>query len=111
MLPDGLRPFLLPLFTLLPRRRILRSSTRAGTLLRRRCTCAQRVASCRREGFERPRRRMPEGVPMSTEENKAVARRWSEKLWGEGELAGADEIAAPHHAPHGNGREACRGRV
>src|SRR5687767_7219297 len=71
---------------------ILGSSTRARTLLRRRCTCAQRVASCRREGFERPRRRMPEGAPMSTEENKAVARRWSEKLWGEGELAVADEI-------------------
>src|SRR3712207_8915217 len=97
MLPDGLRPFLLPLFTLLPRRRILRSSTRAGTLLRRRCTCAHRVASCRREGFERRERRIPEGAPMSTEENKAVARRWSEKLWGEGELAVAHAIRTEEH--------------
>ena len=32
---------------------------------------------------------------MSTEENKATARRWSEELWGQGNMAVADEIIAP----------------
>ncbi len=40
---------------------------------------------------------------MSTEENKAVARRWSEKLWGQGELALADEIVAPDYVRHDPG--------
>jgi steroid delta-isomerase-like uncharacterized protein len=38
-----------------------------------------------------------------TEENKAVARRWSEKLWGQGELAVADEIVAPDYVRHDPG--------
>jgi steroid delta-isomerase-like uncharacterized protein len=46
---------------------------------------------------------MPEGARMSTEENKAVARRWSEKLWGQGELAVADEIVAPDYVRHDAG--------
>jgi predicted SnoaL-like aldol condensation-catalyzing enzyme len=37
---------------------------------------------------------------MSTEENKTVARRWSEKLWGRGELAVADEIVVPDYVRH-----------
>ena len=47
----------------------------------------RRVASCRPEGFVRWGHRIPEGARMSTEENKAVARRWSEKLWDRGELS------------------------
>ena len=40
---------------------------------------------------------------MSTEENKAVARRWSEELWGQGVLAVADEIVAPDYVRHDAG--------
>jgi steroid delta-isomerase-like uncharacterized protein len=31
---------------------------------------------------------------MSTEENKAIARRWSEEVWGKGNLAAIDELLA-----------------
>ncbi len=34
---------------------------------------------------------------MSNEENKAIARRWSEELWSKGDLAVADEIVAPNY--------------
>jgi ketosteroid isomerase-like protein len=40
---------------------------------------------------------------MSTEENKATARRWSEELWGQGNLAVADEIVAPEYVRHDGG--------
>jgi predicted ester cyclase len=40
---------------------------------------------------------------MSTEENKATARRWSEELWGQGNLAVADEIVAPDYVRHDTG--------
>jgi len=40
---------------------------------------------------------------MSTEENKATARRWSEELWGQGNLAVADEIVAPEYVRHDSG--------
>jgi len=37
---------------------------------------------------------------MSIEQNKAMARRWSEELWGKGNLAVADEIIAPDYVRH-----------
>jgi hypothetical protein len=40
---------------------------------------------------------------MSTEEHKAIARRWSEELWSKGELAVADEIVAPTYVRHDPG--------
>jgi steroid delta-isomerase-like uncharacterized protein len=40
---------------------------------------------------------------MSVEENKAIARRWSEGLWGRGNLAVADEIVAPDYVRHDPG--------
>jgi steroid delta-isomerase-like uncharacterized protein len=40
---------------------------------------------------------------MSVEENKAIARRWSEELWGRGNLAVADEIVAPDYVRHDPG--------
>ena len=38
-----------------------------------------------------------------TERNKAVALRWSEELWGKGQLAVADEIVAPDYVRHDPG--------
>lgn len=35
--------------------------------------------------------------------NKAIARRWSEDLWGRGQLAEADEIIAPDYVRHDPG--------
>ena len=40
---------------------------------------------------------------MLTEQNKATARRWSEELWGRGNLAIADEIIAPDYVRHDPG--------
>lgn len=40
---------------------------------------------------------------MTTEENKAIARRWSEDLWGRGNLAVADEIIASEYVRHDPG--------
>jgi steroid delta-isomerase-like uncharacterized protein len=40
---------------------------------------------------------------MPTEENKAVARRWSEELWGRGNLSVADEIIARDYVRHDSG--------
>ncbi len=40
---------------------------------------------------------------MSAEEHKAKARRWSEELWGKGDLAVADEIVAPNYVRHDAG--------
>ena len=40
---------------------------------------------------------------MSAEENKAIARRRSEELWGRGNLAVADEIVAPDYVRHDPG--------
>jgi steroid delta-isomerase-like uncharacterized protein len=44
-----------------------------------------------------------EGGNMLTEQNKATARRWSEELWGRGNLAIADEIIAPDYVRHDPG--------
>jgi len=43
------------------------------------------------------------GDNMTTEQNKATARRWSEDLWGRGNLAVADEIIAPDYVRHDPG--------
>lgn len=40
---------------------------------------------------------------MTTEENRATARRWSEELWGKGNLAVADEIIAENYVRHDPG--------
>ena len=40
---------------------------------------------------------------MSTESNKAIARRFLEEVFGQGKLAVADEIVAPDHVDHGPG--------
>ena len=40
---------------------------------------------------------------MLTEQNKATARRWSEELWGRGNLAIADEIIAADYVRHDPG--------
>ncbi len=40
---------------------------------------------------------------MSTEEHKAIARRWSEELWSKGAFAVADEIIAPTYVRHDPG--------
>ncbi len=40
---------------------------------------------------------------MFTEQNKATARRWSEELWGRGNLEIADEIIAPNYVRHDPG--------
>jgi steroid delta-isomerase-like uncharacterized protein len=46
--------------------------------------------------------RMQTGGTM-TEQNKAVALRWSEELWSKGQLAVADEIVAPDYVRHDPG--------
>jgi predicted ester cyclase len=40
---------------------------------------------------------------MSTEQNKATARRWSEELWGQGNMTVADEIIHPDYVRHDAG--------
>jgi steroid delta-isomerase-like uncharacterized protein len=40
---------------------------------------------------------------ITVEQNKAIARRWSEELWGQGNLAVADEIIAPDYVRHDPG--------
>jgi steroid delta-isomerase-like uncharacterized protein len=40
---------------------------------------------------------------MTIEHNKAIAQRWSEELWGQGNLAVADEIVAPDYVRHDPG--------
>ncbi len=43
------------------------------------------------------------GTMTATERNKATARRWSEELWGRGNLAVADEIVAADYVRHDPG--------
>jgi steroid delta-isomerase-like uncharacterized protein len=43
------------------------------------------------------------GGSMTVEQNKATARRWTEELWGQGNLAVADEIIAPDYVRHDPG--------
>jgi len=40
---------------------------------------------------------------MSTEENKALVRRWSEELFNQGKLEVADQIVAPTYRRHDPG--------
>jgi predicted ester cyclase len=39
---------------------------------------------------------------MSAEENKAIARRWVEEIWGKGNLAVVDEIVSPTFVSDGS---------
>ena len=48
-------------------------------------------------------RRTETGGAMTIEHNKAVALRWSQELWGQGNLAVADEIIAPDYVRHDPG--------
>ena len=48
-------------------------------------------------------RQIKNGGTMSIEHNKAVALRWSQELWGQGNLAVADEIIAPDYVRHDPG--------
>jgi len=43
------------------------------------------------------------GGNMNIEHNKMVAQRWSEELWGQGNLTVADEIVAPDYVRHDPG--------
>src|SRR5262245_29678772 len=43
------------------------------------------------------------GGTVDVERNKSIARRWSEELWGQGNLAVADEIIAPDYERHDPG--------
>src|SRR5262249_27822501 len=49
------------------------------------------------------RQRSAEGGNMIIEQNKAMARRWSEELWGKGNLGVADKIIAPEYVRHDPG--------
>jgi hypothetical protein len=40
---------------------------------------------------------------MATEDNKAIAFRWSEELWNQANLAVADEIVASDYVRHDGG--------
>jgi predicted ester cyclase len=40
---------------------------------------------------------------MTIDRNKATVRRWSEELWGQGNLGVADEIIAPEYVRHDPG--------
>src|SRR5262245_20074919 len=44
-----------------------------------------------------------QGATTSIDQNKAMVRRWSEELWGRGNLAVADEIIAPDYLRHDPG--------
>src|SRR6187549_3209030 len=46
---------------------------------------------------------VPATSPTVEEQNQAIARRWSEELWGQGRLATADEIIAPDYVRHDPG--------
>ena len=46
---------------------------------------------------------MPSQAQTTVDQNKAVARRWSEDLWSRGNLAVADEIIAPDYERHDPG--------
>ena len=46
---------------------------------------------------------------MSTEDNKAIARRYWEELWNTGNLASLDEILAPDYAAHDAAGRVVRG--
>src|SRR5262252_1622056 len=43
------------------------------------------------------------GGNMSIEHNKAIAQRWSAELWGQGNLAVADQIVGPDYVRHDPG--------
>ena len=45
----------------------------------------------------------PSQAQTTTDQNKAIARRWSEELWSRGNLAVADEIIAPDYERHDPG--------
>jgi len=53
-------------------------------------------------GVRAQRNTTKEGV-MQIDQNKALARRWSEELWGQGHLGAADEIVADDYLRHDPG--------
>src|SRR6266704_6026648 len=54
---------------------------------------------CKHALGRKPHRKKGEH-PMSTEENKAIARRIIEEGWNQGKLATVDELMAPGHVGH-----------
>ena len=42
-------------------------------------------------------------MTTTEETNKAIARRWTEELWGAGNLSVADDIVAPDYVRHDAG--------
>ena len=46
---------------------------------------------------------IPSQAQTTIDQNKAIARRWSEELWSRGNLAVADEIIAPDYERHDPG--------
>lgn len=47
---------------------------------------------------------------MSTETNKALARRWIEEVWNKGELSLIEELIAPNYVLHDPIRPGLKGR-
>jgi steroid delta-isomerase-like uncharacterized protein len=48
---------------------------------------------------------------MSTENNKALARRWLEEVWNQDDLSLIDELIAPNYVLHDPSRPGLRGRT
>lgn len=49
--------------------------------------------------------------PMSTEDNKALAQRWLDEVWNNGDLSLIDELIAPNYVLHDPTRPGLRGRA
>lgn len=48
---------------------------------------------------------------MSAEDNKALAKRWLDEVWNEGDLSLIDELIAPEYVLHDPTRPGLRGRA
>jgi len=48
---------------------------------------------------------------MSTEDNKALARRWLDEVWNKGDLSLIDELIAPNYVLHDPMRPGLKGRT
>ena len=48
---------------------------------------------------------------MATEDNKALAKRWLEEVWNQGDLSLVDELIAANYVLHDPTRPGLRGRA